>query len=250
MWAKPSRNSESATADANSVVHTGSTAVRPRSCAGSGRAGPAPRGRSVDLGRARRMTMGVAARDDARVRAVGVLVGRRPTGTLGAKRRRLLAGDSCCVSCGPRRFVRPAQTWRAQNRGPRPRAPPQRTTPSAESGDTTDDALLSAESADTTVRNGERPTARKVYHSEQAHLPAEQPPARQDPRLPVAHADPGRSLGPVRAPGQGTRPPVGVDRQAWLCCRPTGVCDGATSSLPRSEPGVGSVAAVWSCTSP
>jgi len=44
--------------------------------------------------------------------------------------------------------------------------------------------------------------------SEQAHLPAEQPASRQDPRLPAAHADPCRPGDPVDPPGQGPPQPV------------------------------------------
>jgi ribonuclease P protein component len=47
-------------------------------------------------------------------------------------------------------------------------------------------------------------------NSEQAHVPAEQPSARKDPRLPASHADPCWSRGPLLAPVQGARPPVGI----------------------------------------
>ena len=46
--------------------------------------------------------------------------------------------------------------------------------------------------------------------SEQAHVPAEQPPAREDARLPAADADSRRSRDPRRAPDQGPRPLVGL----------------------------------------
>src|SRR5215831_13094566 len=41
---------------------------------------------------------------------------------------------------------------------------------------------------------------------EQAHLPAEQPPPRQDTWLPAAHADQGRARDPRRAAAQGPGP--------------------------------------------
>ena len=44
-------------------------------------------------------------------------------------------------------------------------------------------------------------------HVEQAHLPAEQPSATQDPWLPPAHAHPRRPGDPLRASAQGPRPP-------------------------------------------
>jgi ribonuclease P protein component len=45
---------------------------------------------------------------------------------------------------------------------------------------------------------------------EQAHLPAEQPPACEDPRLPAAHAYPCRTRHPQRAPDAGPRATVGL----------------------------------------
>lgn len=48
------------------------------------------------------------------------------------------------------------------------------------------------------------------FDSEQAHIPAEQPSARKDPRLPAAHADPGWSRRSLLASLQGARPPVGI----------------------------------------
>jgi ribonuclease P protein component len=54
------------------------------------------------------------------------------------------------------------------------------------------------------------PAEAEGINSEQAHVPAEQPSARQDPRLPAAYADPCRSRGPLFAPVQGARPPVGI----------------------------------------
>jgi ribonuclease P protein component len=46
--------------------------------------------------------------------------------------------------------------------------------------------------------------------SEQAHVPAEQPPSGQDPRLPPAHADPCRPRHSRRPPGQGPLAAVGL----------------------------------------
>jgi len=48
--------------------------------------------------------------------------------------------------------------------------------------------------------------------SEQAHVPAEQPPSGQDPRLPPAHADSCRSQHPVGPPSQGPQRALGLDR--------------------------------------
>jgi ribonuclease P protein component len=45
---------------------------------------------------------------------------------------------------------------------------------------------------------------------EQAHLPAQQPPPGQDPRLPAAHAHAGRTGHPRRASAQGPQPAVGL----------------------------------------
>ncbi len=71
---------------------------------------------------------------------------------------------------------------------------------------------------------------------EQAHLPAEQPPACEDPRFPAAHAHPCRSCDPVGAPRQGARPPVGLIRRRALreavCWRPLSVCGGGKTSPP------------------
>ncbi len=45
---------------------------------------------------------------------------------------------------------------------------------------------------------------------EQAHVPAEQPPSCEDPRLPAAHAHPCRPRDPFGPSGKGSRPPLGV----------------------------------------
>jgi hypothetical protein len=59
-------------------------------------------------------------------------------------------------------------------------------------------------------RRAIRATDHGRHHSEQAHLSAEQPPAREDPRLPAAHAHPRRPRDRVRPPGQGSDPAVGL----------------------------------------
>ena len=65
--------------------------------------------------------------------------------------------------------------------------------------------------------------------SEQAHVPAEQPPPGQDPRLPPADAHPRRPRDPRGPALQGSHPPVGLSR----CCRPGPGCgDAPTSSRP------------------
>ena len=58
-----------------------------------------------------------------------------------------------------------------------------------------------------------RRSTKTEFSSEQAHLPAEQPPAREDPRLPAAHAHPGRPGHSVRSPDQGPRQAVGLSRR-------------------------------------
>ena len=56
---------------------------------------------------------------------------------------------------------------------------------------------------------------------EQAHLPAEQPPARQDPRLPAAHAHPCRPRDPRGASPQGPRGALGLTPPSVLLrCAP------------------------------
>ena len=50
--------------------------------------------------------------------------------------------------------------------------------------------------------------------SEQAHVPAQQPPAGEGPRIPRADADPGRPRRPRRAPPQGPRADLGLTRAA------------------------------------
>ena len=52
---------------------------------------------------------------------------------------------------------------------------------------------------------------------EQAHVPAEQPPSRQDTWLPAAHADQGRARGPRRPAAQGPGPGQRLTGRAW--CR-------------------------------
>jgi ribonuclease P protein component len=44
----------------------------------------------------------------------------------------------------------------------------------------------------------------------EAHVSAEQPQARQAPRVPSSHVDPGRPGDPARPSGQGSSPPLGV----------------------------------------
>ena len=83
---------------------------------------------------------------------------------------------------------------------------------------------------------------------EQADLPAEQPPSRQDARLPAAHAHPRRPRHPLRAPPQGPRRAVGLSRPRTpraastnRCCpHPTGCVDrliSPLSSAPARAPG-------------
>jgi len=54
---------------------------------------------------------------------------------------------------------------------------------------------------------------------EQAHLPAEQPPPCEDPRLPAAHAHPRRPRDPVRAPPQGPQRAVGLTGRSLVRSR-------------------------------
>jgi len=48
------------------------------------------------------------------------------------------------------------------------------------------------------------------HNSEQAHVPAEQPSAREDPRLPAAHAHARRAFDPLVSAVQGPHPPLGL----------------------------------------
>jgi hypothetical protein len=63
---------------------------------------------------------------------------------------------------------------------------------------------------------------------EQAHLPAEQPSAGQDPRLPSAYAHPRRSRHPGRPPRQGSLRTVRLRLDA--CCQRVIVCEAAPIS--------------------
>ena len=68
---------------------------------------------------------------------------------------------------------------------------------------------------------------------EQAHVPAEQPPAVQDPRLPAADAHPRGPGDPRRSPAQGSREALRL-----RCCPRRHACAGVRSS-PRSSGPVG-----------
>ena len=63
---------------------------------------------------------------------------------------------------------------------------------------------------------------------EQAHLPAEQPSAGQDPRLPSAHAHPGRSRHPGCPSRQGSLRTVRL--RLGACCQRVIVCEAAPIS--------------------
>src|SRR5450631_787665 len=63
---------------------------------------------------------------------------------------------------------------------------------------------------------------------EQAHLPAEQPPAGQDPRLPSAYAHPRRPRDPGCPPPQGSLRTVRLRLDA--CCQHVIVCEAAPIS--------------------
>ena len=81
---------------------------------------------------------------------------------------------------------------------------------------------------------------------EQAHVPAEQPPPVQDPRLPAAHAYP-------RGPGDPRRPSAQGSREALrlTCCPRRHACAGVRSSPRSSGPGGAPGGRPWcSTTSP
>jgi hypothetical protein len=67
---------------------------------------------------------------------------------------------------------------------------------------------------------------------EQAHVSAEQPTSREDPRLPAAHAHPGGPGDYLRAACQRPREPLRLS--SLPCCPPETGCGGAGSSRPRS----------------
>lgn len=74
-----------------------------------------------------------------------------------------------------------------------------------------------------------RPQHHTGVSSEQAYVPAEQPPPPQEARVPAAHAHPGGPCDPRRAPAQGPRSHLGLTRTA-PCCPPVTGCGGGTSS--------------------
>ena len=88
-------------------------------------------------------------------------------------------------------------------------------------------------------------TARKASKREQAHFPAEQPSAREDPRIPAAHAYQRRPRGAVRASRQGAHPPVGLRSP---CSGPASGCDGGMNSRPRCGRAGVPVEVTSSCT--
>src|ERR1017187_1776636 len=55
------------------------------------------------------------------------------------------------------------------------------------------------------LSGGAKPEHRTWSSCEQAYVPAEQPTAREDARVPAAHADPRRTRRPGRAAAQGPR---------------------------------------------
>ena len=85
---------------------------------------------------------------------------------------------------------------------------------------------------------GSHPGRRRARR-EQAHLPAEQPPAREDPRLPAAHAHPRGARDPLGAAGQG--PPRALGRRALerSCCPRRSACGAVVSSPRRYEVAAG-----------
>ena len=79
---------------------------------------------------------------------------------------------------------------------------------------------------------------------EQAHVPAEQPPSVQDPRLPAADADP-------RGPGDPRRPSAQGSREALrlTCCPRRHACAGVRSSPRSSGPAGAPGGRPWCSTS-
>ena len=175
---------------------------------------------------ARRTPRAAACRAPSPVRPWGTLAGRRPAGRRGCARlgyagrspwpdrARSRRAPSCRGS--PGRARRPAS-------GPSgaPRAPARRR----------------VGTADVPVVGVPR---------EQAHVPAEQPPSVQDPRLPAADAYP-------RGPGDHRRPSAQGSREALRlrCCPRRHACAGVRSSPRSSGPGGASGGRPWcSTTSP
>ena len=80
----------------------------------------------------------------------------------------------------------------------------------------------------------DRPPVREPT-SEQAHVPAQQPPPGEDPRLPPAHAHPGRPRDPRCPPPQGSLQALGLTARA--SGRGIGCVVRPTSPTPCEAPG-------------
>ncbi len=81
---------------------------------------------------------------------------------------------------------------------------------------------------------------------EQADLPAEQPPSREDARFPPAHAHPRRPRHPRRSSPQGPRRALGL--RPGRCCPPRTGCGGPRTSAPPSGLARAPVDPRWSST--
>ena len=91
------------------------------------------------------------------------------------------------------------------------------------------------------------PTAQE-YRGE-AHLPAEQPEAAQEARVPAAHAHPRRSVDPQCPSWQGSQPARRLTEIGRSCCPPPCACVRRPSSPTPSRTVPAALPAHWSCTS-